>query len=183
MKRNEDLLETLLELQSLDRVPRMGYLLRGVSRPESVSEHGWQLAFLVWAVTPQIDGVDPLRAIELALLHDVAEVRTGDLPLTASHYLPLGAKARAEASAFAELMAPCGDRARRLFAEYQEQSSREARLVKACDKLQLLVKVAAYQSWGEGALDEFWRHEGNYPSDEFPPVAELAAELRERFGR
>ena len=57
-----------------------------------------------------------------------------------------------------------------------------ARLVKACDTLQLLVKVAAYQSWSEGALDEFWRHEGNYPSDEFAPVAELAEKLRAQFG-
>ena len=75
MKPNEDLLETLLELQNLDRVARSGYELRGVSRPESVAEHGWHLAFLVWAVAPAIDSVDVARAIEIALIHDVAEVR------------------------------------------------------------------------------------------------------------
>lgn len=182
MKPNSDLLETLLELQNLDRVERSGYQLRGVSRPESVSEHGWHLVFVIWAVAPAVDGVDIARAIEIALLHDVAEVRTGDLPMTAQRYLPAGAKAAAESAAFAELMAPCGERAARLFAEYQAQESREARLVKACDKLQLLVKVATYQSWGEGALDEFWRHQGNFPSDEFPPVAELAERLKARFG-
>ena len=102
--------------------------------------------------------------------------------MTAARYLPDGAKATAENAAFAELMAPCGDRARELFAEYQEQATPEARLVKACDKLQLLLKVATYQGWGEGGgLGEFWRHPGNFPSDEFPAVAELAARLKSRF--
>ena len=117
MKPNEDLLETLLELQNLDRVARSGYQLRGVSRPESVAEHGWHLAFLVWAVAPAIDGVDVARAIEIALIHDVAEVRTGDLPKTAARYLSPGAKAEAERAAFGELLAPCGDCGRALFAE------------------------------------------------------------------
>lgn len=182
MKPNDDLLDTLLELQNLDRVARSGYQLRGVSRPESVAEHGWHLAFLIWALAPEVEGVDVGRALELALVHDVAEVRTGDLPMTAARYLPAGTKAAAERAAFAELMAPCGERARDRFAEYQAQTTAEARLVKACDKLQLLLKVATYQSWGEGALDEFWRHRGNFPSDEFPAVAELAARLEERFG-
>lgn len=181
MKPNEDLLETLLELQNLDRVPRMGYQLRGVAEPESVSEHGWHLVFVIWALAPAIDDIDVLRAIEIALVHDVAEVRTGDLPMTASRYLPAGAKAAAERAALDELLAPLGGRARELFAEYQAQESREARLVKACDKLQLLLKVATYQSWGQGALDEFWRHRGNFPSDEFAPVAALATRLEARF--
>lgn len=183
MKLNQDLLQTLLELQNLDRVPRTGYQLRGVADPESVTEHGWHLLFLVWAVAPEIEEIDTLRAIEIALVHDVAEVRTGDLPMTASRYLPAGAKTEAESAAFSELMAPLGERARELFSEYQAQTSPEARLVKACDKLQLLLKVAVYQGWGEGGLDEFWRHEGNFPGDEFAPVAELAARLEKRFGR
>ena len=42
---NENLLDVLLELQALDRVPRMGYLLRGVSDPESIAEHSWQTKY------------------------------------------------------------------------------------------------------------------------------------------
>ena len=48
MKQNSTLLETLLELQHLDRVPRMGFVLRGVADPESVSEHLWHVTMLVW---------------------------------------------------------------------------------------------------------------------------------------
>ncbi len=119
MRPNKSLLEALIELQTLDRVPRTGYLLHGVSDPESVSEHSWHLVFLVWSLAPRCPGVKTHRAMELALVHDVAEVRTGDLPSTASRYFPAGAKTQGETAAFDEILAPLGDRARHLFAEYQ----------------------------------------------------------------
>ena len=183
MQRNETLLDTLLELQTLDRVPRMGYALRGVPDGESVSEHSWHVAFLVWTLAREIPEVNTLRAIELALVHDVAEVRFGDLPRTAARYLPDGAKHQAEAEAIAELLAPLGLDATELHAEYQAASTPEARLVKACDKLQLMLKVAVYERWGEGSLAEFWDNPSNFPDGGFEVVRRLTAALRERRER
>lgn len=180
MKPNESLLETLLELQALDRIPRMGYLLRGITDPESVSEHSWHLVFLVWTLAPQCVGVDPLRSMELAMIHDVAEVRTGDLPSTAARYLPEGAKVSAEANAMIELLAPLGSRARDLCTEYLAAETPEARFVKACDKLQMMLKVHQYEVWGAGGLEGFWRNPGNFPTAEFPAVERLFEELRRR---
>ena len=77
---NENLLDVLLELQALDRVPRMGFLIRGVSDPESIAEHSWHVLFLVWVLAPKIPEVDAKRAVEIAIVHDLAELRTGDLP-------------------------------------------------------------------------------------------------------
>ena len=179
MKPNESLLELLLELQALDRVPRMGYALRGVSEPESVAEHTFHVVFLVWALAPQIPTVDTRRALELALVHDLAEVRTGDLPLTAAPYFPAGVKTAAEAVAFEQLLAPLGERATGLVAEMADRTTPEARLVKACDKLQLMLKVSTYQDWGAGGLEEFWENEINVPDDEFEPVSRLLEELRQ----
>ncbi len=119
MDANPTLLDSLLELQALDRVPRAGYQLRGVDDPESVTEHGWHLLLLLWAVAPEVAGIDLGRALELALVHDLAEIRIGDLPRTAARYLPDGAKEEAEAAALGEVMAPLGDRAPALFAEYR----------------------------------------------------------------
>src|SRR5262245_48114347 len=92
MRRNDSLLDLFLELQILDRVPRSGYVLRGVSEPESVTEHSWHVLFLVWALGTRIEGIDLSKAVEIALIHDLAELRVGDLPRTASHYFPEGAK-------------------------------------------------------------------------------------------
>lgn len=177
MEANERLLDLLLELQVLDRVPRAGFMLRGVPEAESVSEHCWHVVFLVWALGGEIDEVDTFRAVEIALVHDLAELRVGDLPRTAAKYLPQGAKNEAETAAIAEVLAPLPARSRALYAEYQAGETPEARLVKACDKLQLMLKVAVYERWGAGGLAEFWDNPDNFPDGGFAPVAELFAEL------
>lgn len=178
MKENGTLLESLLELQHLDRVPRMGFVLRGVAEPESVSEHLWHVAVLVWTLGRRVEGLDLGRALAMALLHDVGEVRMGDLPMTTSKYFEPGAKAAAEGRAMSELMSPFGGAPDELLAELQARETAEARLVKDCDKLQLMLKVAHYERHGARGLEEFWDHPRNFPSDEFVPVAELFAELR-----
>lgn len=180
MRPNHSLLELFLELQNLDRVPRSGWALRGVAAGESVTEHSWHVLFLVWALGPRIPGLDVGRAVEIALVHDLAEVRLGDLPQTAARYLPEGAKKEAERTAVAEILAPLPGRSRELYAEYEAGETPEARLVKACDKLQLMVKAAAYERWGAGGLAEFWDNPDNFPDGGFAPVRELFEELRRR---
>lgn len=188
MRRNDDLLDLLLETQTLDRVPRSGYVLRGVADPESVTEHCWHVVFLVWTVGTRVaaglPGFDLHRAMEIALVHDLAEMRVGDLPRTANKYFPEGAKKQAERRAMEEILAPLPERARELYAEYDAAESAEARLVKACDKLQLMLKVAVYEGWGADGLKEFWQNPANFPDigpdDGFEPVRELFEELRRR---
>ena len=180
MKANRSLLDVFLEIQMLDRIPRAGFVLRGVAEPESVAEHTLHVLFLVWALGPKIDGLDVARAVEIALIHDLAELRIGDLPRTSSHYFPDGAKKAAESAAMADVLAPLGERARLLYDEYLHAETPEARLVKACDKLQLMLKVAVYERWGTGALAEFWDNPENFPDGGFPVVREIFEELRRR---
>jgi putative hydrolase of HD superfamily len=180
MKANPTLLDLLLEVQTLDRIPRSGYVLRGVADPESVTEHTCHVLLLVWTLGPRIEGIDVHRAMEIALVHDLAELRIGDLPRTSSHYFPEGAKKEAEAAAMADVLAPVAGRALPLYEEYQRGTTPEARLVKACDKLQLMLKVAVYERWGTGALAEFWDNPDNFPDGGFPAVRELFEALRER---
>jgi len=180
MKLNRSLLDTLMEVQVLDRVHRSGYALRGVPEPESVSEHSLHLAFLVWALAAEEPGLDRARAMELALVHDLAEARFGDLPRSAAHYLPPGAKAAAEKAATEEILAPLGAGAIGLYAEYCARESHEARFVAACDKLQLLIKTAVYEDWGAAGLGELW--ESSEPLDDggFAGVRRLYEQLLDR---
>ena len=180
MKANHSLLDLLLEVQSLDRVARSGYVLRGVADPESVTEHTLHVLLLVWMLGPRIEGIDVHRAVEIALVHDLAELRIGDLPRTSSHYFPKGSKNAAETAAMADILAPVAERALPLYDEYQQGATPEARLVKACDKLQLMLKVAVYERWGTGALAEFWDNPDNFPDGGFTVVRELFEELRAR---
>jgi putative hydrolase of HD superfamily len=182
MPANDTLLELLLELQTLDRVPRMGYLLRGVTAAESVTEHSWHVLFLVWLLAPRCPEVDPARAMEIALVHDLAELRLGDLPRTTARYFPAGAKRAAEGAAIADILAPLPAEARALWEDYAAGETPEAKLVKACDKLQLMLKVSVYETWGEGRLAEFWDNPDNFPDLGFAAVRELFDELRRRRG-
>ncbi len=179
MNQNGSLLETLLEFQHLDRVPRMGYVLRGVADPESVAEHSWHVAVLVWTLGRDLPGLDLSKAVSMALLHDVGEVRLGDLPMTVNKYFKAGAKADAEAEVVRELTAPMGSKPVDFLAELRARETPESRLVKDCDKLHLMLKVAHYEAHGARGLSEFWGHPENFPSDEFPSVSRLFADLVE----
>lgn len=177
---NASLLELLLELQTLDRIPRSGYFLRGISDCESIAEHTCQLALLVWLLAADEPGLDRSKAVELALMHDLAELRIGDLPRTASAYLPSEVKHAAERKAAADILAPADPRAQALYDEYDRGETREARFVKACDKLQLMIKVTVYERWGQRGLAEFWSNPANFPPSDFAAVEKLFGELRER---
>jgi putative hydrolase of HD superfamily len=175
---NGSLLDLLLELQTLDRVPRSGYFLRGISDCESIAEHSFHVASLVWLLAAREPGVDRMKAVELALFHDLAELRIGDLPRTATTYLPAAVKHEAERKAAADILAPADPRALELYAEYDRGESAEARFVKACDKLQLMIKVTVYERWGHRGLTEFWGNPANFPAFDFRSVQELFEELK-----
>ncbi len=180
MRRNHSLLDVLLELQALDRLPRTGYSLRGVPEPESVSEHAFHTTFLAWVLAAEEPDLDRARVVELALVHDLAEVRTGDLPRTAAHYLPDGAKARAERQVVRDLLAPLGEDAQALVTEYQARETPEARFVAICDKLQLLIKASVYETWGVGNLGEFWTNLKGFSGGGFDSVDRVLEELKAR---
>lgn len=157
----------------------MGYALRGVAAPESVAEHLFHVAFLVWALGRELPGLDLGRALEIALVHDLAEARLGDLPRPAARYLPAGVKAAAERRIVADLLAPLGAGGEAL-ADYQEGASREARLVAVCDKLQLLIKAWVYRQAGNANMDEFFAALAGFDDGGFPRVRELVEELKRR---
>jgi putative hydrolases of HD superfamily len=82
----EALLDLAQFVSKLKLVPRTGWLDRGVPplEVESVADHSMGVALLAWACALQrrADGVDidPERVLMLAILHDLAEAQTGDLP-------------------------------------------------------------------------------------------------------
>ena len=95
----------------------------------------------------------------MALLHDWAEARVGDMPRTATLYFGSEARKQAETAAFADIVSEV-DGATGLYSslynDYEHRNSLEARLVKAADVIDLLVQVLALERAGARGLDEFW---------------------------
>ena len=87
----ENLIETLIELNTLKELPRTGWILRGIpkSECESIAEHTASLTWLVLMTTPllekeykeqnKLQKIDGRKILEMALIHDIPEVRIGDI--------------------------------------------------------------------------------------------------------
>src|SRR5918911_2737740 len=169
------MLSTLIELQRLKSLERTGWMLRGIAQgAESVADHSYGVAvaamLLADALIERGVDVDMERVLRVALLHDWAEARVGDLPRTATNYFGAEARKRAERAAFEEMVGAVGaegitEKYCALHEAYEERASLEARIVKAADVIDLLVQTLAFERAGLRGLDEFWegieeRHTG-----------------------
>ncbi len=154
MTSERKLRELLLEALALKDLPRAGWLRAGVAQPESVAAHSWGVAWLVLALCPT--GLDRGHALALAVLHDLAEVRIGDL--TPHDGVHPAVKRASERQALRDLLSdlPSGRELLALWEEGEARRSDEARFVRACDKLDMALQAARYAAQGEGGdLQEF----------------------------
>jgi 5'-deoxynucleotidase YfbR-like HD superfamily hydrolase len=155
------LVDLFLETATLKRMPRTGWLLRGVPDVESVAEHSFGVAFVAMALAGALEeaALDLEKVLVMALLHDLAEVRLTDLPLPAMRLIPEDVKRQAESSAMADLLAPLPNagRLKALWQEFEGRDSPEGRLVRDADKLEMMVQCLRYERAGSRGLDEFWQ--------------------------
>ncbi|MGJ3262840.1 MAG: HD domain-containing protein [Salinarimonas sp.] len=122
-------------------------------RRESVAEHTWMMALMAFALGPRLEHpVDVARAMELVVVHDIAEVEVGDIPYFETSARK-AAKAQAEAAAIerirARLPADLGARIAAAWQEFEDGKTPEARFARALDHLevQLQHNLAALETW------------------------------------
>src|SRR3954449_8987480 len=181
---SHDLLALYTQIATLKMLPRTGWLQRGVPTPESVAEHTFGVAALALLVGDTVDGLDRGKLLAIAMLHDLAEALLSDLPASAKRFIGAEHKHAAERSALEEMLAHLPNRAEYLILwdEYARGCSREARLIKGIDRIEMLTQALAYERAGSRALGEFWEDIEDGWGDEFPILHELAAGIRERHG-
>ncbi len=156
-------LPALIELQRLKRLDRTGWTLRGLPNgTESVAAHSFGVAVVAMLLADELLSrgveVDVERVLRIALLHDWAETRVGDMPKTANKYFGSESRKKAETAAFEDIVDSLTSRVKylELHNEYERRESLESKLVKAADVLDLLVQVLALERAGARGLDEFW---------------------------
>lgn len=145
------LVDALLEAAALKDVARAGWIRHGVPAPESVAAHSWGVAWLTTALLPP--GLDLGRALTYAVLHDLAEVRTGDI--TPHDGVSAEAKAAAEQAAMQALTRALPAHLYASWLAYEAQADDEARFVRQLDRLDMAIQAVAYQRHGD--LREFLR--------------------------
>lgn len=141
-----DLRAALLEGLGLKRIERAGWLRVGIERPESVAAHTWGLSWLICALCPP--ELDRGVALAIATVHDLAEVRVGDL--TPHDGVDKATKRAREEQAIRALLAPLPGGAELLerWWDYELGRTAEGRWVKALDKLDMALQAAIYAADG-----------------------------------
>jgi putative hydrolase of HD superfamily len=155
------MLSTLIELQRLKRLDRTGWTLRGLPNgTESVAAHSFGVGVTAMLLADKLTAhgiaVDTEKVLRIALLHDWAEVRVGDMPRTATSYFGSDVRKQAETAAFSDVVNDLEGGYVDLYHDYERRESLEARLVKVADVLDLLIQVLALERAGARGLDEFW---------------------------
>jgi putative hydrolase of HD superfamily len=135
------------EMGILKRMRRAGWWHVGVRDPESVAEHSLRVAQLASLIAAQ-EGADPARVVFLAIWHDSQETRTGDIPHTAKPYLTGASNEAITADQVARMPEESAKTVREAVAEYESQSTPEARCAKDADKLECLVQAVEYRAAG-----------------------------------
>jgi putative hydrolase of HD superfamily len=176
------------EIGNLKKLPRTGWRLEGIPDAESIADHCCRVALFSMILADALAGqgvaVDVDRVMRIALLHEIAEARITDIPYPVFRYLGQAAKEEAEKRAVEGMLAelgPLGEQYAALWAEFDEASTFEGRLVRAVDKLEMMVQVYEYEKVGFRSLGRFWANDWNRQFfDTHPLAAEVYAALLER---
>lgn len=172
------IIEFFSELARLKDICRRGWLQRGVSEIEceSVAEHSFGVALLGYVVASECrPDLDTAKVMAMGLLHDIGEIRVGDI--TPKDGISSEEKEKREKEAvkgiFAGFSSP--EKYVALHEEYENQSTPEAVFVKQADKLEMALQARLYGEEGHGRMEEFIKYAKERIG--LPELAEIIKEI------
>ena len=165
----QQLVQLLLNGIRLKQTPRTGWVQRGVPNAENVAAHSYGVTLAALALVEAIEQpFDVAKVLAMAVLHDLPEVITSDIPSPVKRLFPTNSadlKTTIERSALREMTAdlPFGEQWRALWEELMAEESAESRLVHDADKIDLYLQAYTYeQQLGNQQLDQFWQKQPTF---------------------
>lgn len=176
---------TLLQhANQLKRTVRTGWAQRGVPQPESVAAHSYGVAFTALILSRLVaEPIDAGKLLSMALLHDLPEALTSDIPSPTWNYLPPDMKPEMERRAVEEALGltPFSTILMTLWKELDGDETLEAKVLHDADRLELYLQAANYEEeTGNRKLGEFWAGE---PAFHFSVSNAIYQAIRKRVGR
>ncbi|EWC44986.1 hypothetical protein DRE_01045 [Drechslerella stenobrocha 248] len=174
-------------IDRLKHIPRTGWVVDGIEKPETIASHMYRMAILAMLCP---DGLaDRDRCIRMALVHDIAESVVGDF--TPMDPISKEEKYRRESTTvefFCKVLLETIDsrlagELAELFEEYEAGETREAVFVKDIDVYDMILQAFEYEkeSDGEKRLDRFMRAEARLKTDFVKQWNRELMEEREQF--
>ncbi|WP_455538977.1 HD domain-containing protein [Terrisporobacter sp.] len=136
----DKIINFIKEIEGLKSVTRTAWTETG--RRESTAEHSWRLAVLLMVLEDDFKDIDINKAIKMSLVHDLGELYDGDI--SAKLQNDNDNKAEMEEKAMRRMLTilpeSLGKNIYNLWKEYNECSTKEAKLVKAMDKFETIIQ-------------------------------------------
>lgn len=137
----------LFEMGHLKNLPRSGWLLLGIPKPETVAEHSFRVG-ITGMTLAAMEGADVGHTAALCLLHDAHETRIGDVPSVGRAYVTTAAPEAVSAHQTSAMPAEVGTAFQALTAEYEATETVESQLAHDADKIETLLQAIEYQGRG-----------------------------------
>lgn len=156
----EEFLEFAKLIGRLKKIKRVGWVREGVQNPESVAEHAFRLIVLSMVLAPTL-GIDQNKLIKMAIIHDLAEVKTGDLVVERGKVVDSQARKRKEEMErlfVNEVLGvfEIGGEYSDLFEEMVKRESNDAKIFWQLDKLEMAIQALEYENEQGKNLSEFF---------------------------
>jgi putative hydrolase of HD superfamily len=174
----DSLIDVMMAAEKLKRIIRTGWKLSGIELPESVADHSFGVVFLAMLLGDRLT-LNTEKMMKMALIHDIAESRLGDIHYESKIYLGENTVEKAEIKAARDILP---DEYFELWDEYRKKETREAQIVSACDKLELYFQAVRYEKAGYTDLEHFWENPWNQKdfSPELVNLFEILRQLRHK---
>ncbi len=144
------------------RIPRSGWVREKVNDPESLAEHSFRVGVLAMVMSDKLNpNLDKNKLIKMALLHDLAEVITGDEVI--DRWDVIDVKKRDEREIIEEEgikkifdKINQGDEFVGIFHEMVSRLTPEARIFAQLDKIEMAFQALEYEEEQGKNLEEFF---------------------------
>ena len=164
-----EILEFSKLIGKLKKIERTGWVTWGnVENPESVAEHIFRTAVLGLIIS-DMKKLDTEKVVRMCLLHDLPEALIGDWDPKAKKKLGMDKWKSKEKEALKKILSMLPETIRgkyfKAWEEFEEMKTKEAKIVKQLDRLEMIIQALEYLEDGykEEDLKEFF----DWQADEF----------------
>lgn len=151
----KDILNFYIKVSKLKQITRRGWIQKGMSSAESVADHtfGVCILSLLYAI---IHKLDIKKVLIMGLLHDIAEIRIGDI--TPLDNFSIEKKKEIEAFESKEILSEIDDTNSlyEMWLEFENCLNEEGKLVKQIDKLEVALQALVYEKEQRIDFSEFY---------------------------
>lgn len=176
-QKQERIANFLYEVGTMRKLMRMHrQVLLTDDMSDSIASHSYRVVMIAWFLARE-ENADLYKTVMMALIHDMAEARTGDHNWVHKKYVKIFGdeinKEQLGTLPFPDL--------KELIEEYEERKSKESILVKEADTLDQILLLREYE-WAGNKEAEVWLR-GKGGKKEATQLAKLKTDIGRKLGQ